>query len=67
MLLQSVRQEGFVCNQVEEVVFSSNKTCDLGRGPLVCDCSDVCPEESLRLNDNSQTSDIKTAVHEGLL
>jgi hypothetical protein len=66
MLLQRVRQESFVCNQVEEIVFSSTRLLTW-EGPLVCDCSDVCPEESLRLNDNSQTSDIKTAVHEGLL
>jgi hypothetical protein len=32
MLLQRVRQESFVCNQVEEVVFLSNKTFGLGRG-----------------------------------
>jgi hypothetical protein len=63
MLLQRVCQESFVRNQVEEVVFSSNKTFLAWDGLLVCDCSDVCPEGSLRLNDNSQTSDIKAAVH----
>jgi hypothetical protein len=69
MLLQRVRQERFVYNRGEEVVFLEHKTFDLGgRGaPFVGDCSGICPEESLRLNDNSQTSDIKTDVPEGLL
>ena len=52
--------------RVEEVVFPAQ---DLwpGKGLFVCDCSDVCPEESLRLNGSSQTSDMKTVIPEGLL